>query len=77
MNDPKPFNLNVPDETRLRLFKLRSERRAISEDRPLEHILRQEPNMARLQMAVCRGAFIFGKDHVKLLGNFQQEGIEK
>jgi len=73
MTNPKPFELNVPNETRIRLLKIRSERRAFLEDRPLEHILQKEPNMARLQMAVCRGAVIFGRDHVKILGNFDQK----
>jgi hypothetical protein len=35
--------------------------------------LNKEPNFARLQMAVCRGAFIFGRDCVKRIENFKQK----
>ena len=34
--------------------------------------MKKEPNFARLQMAVCRGAFIYGKDHVKILNTLQR-----
>lgn len=49
----------------------RLERRKIQSDKPWW--LDENPNMARLQMAVCRGAFIFGKDHVKILEGFKQK----
>jgi len=35
--------------------------------------LDKNPNFARLQMAVTRGAVIFGKDHVRILKNFKQK----
>lgn len=47
------------------------ERRKIQGDRPWW--LDKEPNFSRLQMAVCRGAFIFGRDCVKLISNFKQK----
>lgn len=47
------------------------DRRKVNEDRPWW--VDKEPNMARLQMAVQRGAVVFGKDHVKLIANFKQK----
>ena len=47
------------------------ERRKIVND-PM-YYMQKEPNFARLQMAVQRGAVIFGKDHVKLIKNFKQK----
>ena len=76
MRKPRPFDPLVPNETRLRLLKLQTERRQIQTDNPLKHIAEREPNFARLQMAVCRGAFIFGRDHVKTVANFKQKVVD-
>ena len=46
------------------------ERRRAQSDRPWW--VDREPNMARLQMAICRGAVVFGRDHVKVIANFNQ-----
>lgn len=48
-----------------------NDKRKIHEDRPWW--VDKEPNMARLQMAVQRGAVIFGKDHVKLLKQYEDK----
>lgn len=47
------------------------DRRKIQSDKP--YWLDREPNFARLQMAIQRGAVIFGKDHVKLIADFKQK----
>lgn len=50
-----------------------NDKRKIHEDRPWW--VDKEPNVARLMMAVQRGAVILGKDHVKILSKFKQEKI--
>lgn len=51
-----------------------NDKRRIQDDKP--YWLDKEPDFARLQMAVLRGAVIFGKDHVKVLKKFKQKEVQ-
>ena len=51
------------------------ERRRVQSDKPWW--VDKEPNFSRLQMAVQRGTFIFGRDCVRLIAGFNQQSAVK